>query len=453
MKNIENFIIKNEQPITNLMFENLIKEDSRNKSIKIYDENIFRNLKKFKINIDNEDEEKEDEERKKKEEEHKKDYEETIRRIEKLSSEIELYTNRIRRDMELDAKKKEEMERLEKIRIEEERKKKEERERKKREEEERERIKREREEKERKDRERLQNLVGGTIKDKLIKGANNFENIKKEVINIDNDKSKKKISDKILLKIMELLPNITMNNDLKGPNSSGEKLKKMLKELKDENQKEYYIYSCYWILMKIKNILTSSSINFKDCYIKAKLISFLDSKTLTYMFFQNMSNSCPYIIPVKNYESLFNDKNLAAERKNKFSQNRKENINKFIIYEYLYFSFLFIDINKNIDILDDFLKNMEAFEEKDIKYLIGNSFLCFINVFGNYIKYNKSSWLTRIQKILTKVQNGLNKEKNNTKRPEIKNNIDKINNDLDDYLQLLKENKNTKFIQEIEQMK
>ena len=119
MKNIENFIIKNEQPITNLMFENLIKEDSRNKSIKIYDENIFRNLKLFKINIDNDDEEKEDEERKKKEEEHKKDYEETIRRIEKLSSEIELYTNRIKRDMELDAKKKEEMERLEKIRIEE----------------------------------------------------------------------------------------------------------------------------------------------------------------------------------------------------------------------------------------------------------------------------------------------------------------------------------------------
>ena len=50
------------------------------------------------------------------------------------------------------------------------------------------------------------------------------------------------------------------------------------------------------------------------------------------MFFQNMSNSCPFIIPVKNYKSIFTDENLASEKENYFKQNRKDNIKKFIIY-------------------------------------------------------------------------------------------------------------------------
>ena len=460
MKNIENFIINIEPPLTTFMIDNIISEDSKNKSIRVYDKNLFKNLKLFKINMSNNEEEKENEEKERKEEIRRKEYQDTLRRIDNISSEIESHTNQIKRDMEIDVEKRKEMERLEKLRIERERKEREEKERI-----ERERIQREKEEKEKRDKaererkekeriqiekDRIKNL--GTIKNKLIKAANNFENIRKEVQIINDDKSKEKIINKIILNINDLVPNITTNKDLKEEKSSGKELKKILKELKDDNQKEFFIYSCYLILAEIKKILTSSSLNYKDSYIKAKLISFLDSKTLTYMFFQNMSNSCPFIIPVKNYKSLFTDENLASEKENYFKRNRKENINKFIIYEYLYFSFLFIDINKNIDILDDFLKNMEAFQEKDINYLIGSSFSSFINVFGYYIKTNKNIWFTRIQNLMNKVMKALNVEREKTKRADIKNIIDKINNDLEDYLKLLKENKKTKYVKEIENL-
>ena len=433
MKNIENFIINIEPPLTTFMIDNIISEDSKNKSIRVYDKNLFKNLKLFKINMSNNEEEKENEEKERKEEIRRKEYQDTLRRIDNISSEIESHTNQIKRDMEIDVEKRKEMERLEKLRIERERKEREEKERI-----ERERIQREKEEKEKRDKaekerkekeriqiekDRIKNL--GTIKNKLIKAANNFENIRKEVQIINDDKSKEKIINKIILNINDLVPNITTNKDLKEEKSSGKELKK---------------------------ILTSSSLNYKDSYIKAKLISFLDSKTLTYMFFQNMSNSCPFIIPVKNYKSLFTDENLASEKENYFKRNRKENINKFIIYEYLYFSFLFIDINKNIDILDDFLKNMEAFQEKDINYLIGSSFSSFINVFGYYIKTNKNIWFTRIQNLMNKVMKALNVEREKTKRADIKNIIDKINNDLEDYLKLLKENKKTKYVKEIENL-
>ena len=260
MKNIENFIINIEPPLTTFMIDNIISEDSKNKSIRVYDKNLFKNLKLFKINMNNNEKEKENEEKEGKEEIGRKEYEDTLRRIDNISSEIESHTNQIKRDMEIDVEKRKEMERLEKLRIERERKEREEKERI-----ERERIQREKEEKEKRDKaererkekeriqiekDRIKNL--GTIKNKLIKAANNFENIRKEVQIINDDKSKEKIINKIILNINDLVPNITTNKDLKEEKSSGKELKKILKELKDDNQKEFFIYSCYLILAEIK---------------------------------------------------------------------------------------------------------------------------------------------------------------------------------------------------------
>ena len=139
-----------------------------------------------------------------------------------------------------------------------------------------------------------------------------------------------------------------------------------------------------------------------DTYIKASLIFLINSKTLTYMFFQSISNSCPYIIPVKNFESIFKDKNIINEKKKSLNYDIKENTRKMTINQYLYFIFLNFDINKNKDIIEDYLTNMESFQLNDINYLISNSFSCFLNVFGNYIHNNNNNCSLRIRNIIKK---------------------------------------------------
>ena len=91
MKNIENFILDKKQPEgTSLSWNYMIFQDNKNKSTKIYDNSIFEKSSIFKI-IDNDedDEDYENKEEKQREEVSKKEYEETLKRIEKLNSDIE----------------------------------------------------------------------------------------------------------------------------------------------------------------------------------------------------------------------------------------------------------------------------------------------------------------------------------------------------------------------------
>ena len=185
-----------------------------------------------------------------------------------------------------------------------------------------------------------------------------------------------------------------------------------------------------------------------DTYIKASLIFLINSKTLTYMFFQSISNSCPYIIPVKNFESIFQDKNIINEKNKSLNYDIKENIRKMTINQYLYFTFLNFDINKNKDIIEDYLTNMESFQLNDINYLISNSFSCFVNVFGNYI-HSINNWSLRTRNIINKVKEGLKNERKTTRHPEIINIIDKIDNDLDEYCRLINGNQHTEFLRQI----
>ena len=65
MENIEEFMIEVEQePLTSLSIDNIINEDRINNSLKIYDENIFKNSPIFKISLANENEEELEEEEK-----------------------------------------------------------------------------------------------------------------------------------------------------------------------------------------------------------------------------------------------------------------------------------------------------------------------------------------------------------------------------------------------------
>ena len=449
MKKIDEFIIKEKEQLTMFSWNNLINEDSKNNSLKIYDANIFKNSNILKIiNDDGNEEDFEENEKKRKEEENKKENKEFLIKIEQLKSKMESDTNQIKLDMEKDNHKKEELKRLEEERIE---KEKQDFIRKQREQIEREeKLKQERERKHRQDLRRQNdiNAVGGTIKEKLKKAGNNFENIRKEVKKIYDNKNddSKKIENKIFREIMAILPNIT---NLSNVDKLSKELLKILKELKDENLKEFYIYACFLILSKIKNILTSSALDYNDCYIKAKLIYAINSKTLTYMLFQFISNSCPFIIPVKDFESIFQDNSIIQEKYNNLLKDIKETNRKFTILEYFYFIYLYLDTNNNIKIIEDYLNNMEAFKPEEINYLIGNSFMCFFNVLGNYIQRNKKEWMIRINNIIKNIKIGLEIDRKNTKNKNIKSIIDKIIFDLENNYKLIERNQNTKFLQKM----
>ena len=451
MKNIENFILDKKHPEgTSLSWNYMIYEDNKNKSTKIYDNSIFDNSSIFKI-IDNDDEDEdcENKEEKKREEVSKKEYEETLKRIEKLNSDIESYTNQIKTDMILDSKKREEMrqkeenERKRRERIKKEREEREEKER-------RDKALKEEEERRKKERERQQrkNIVEGGIKEKLIKAANNFENIKKEITKINRNKAYEKTVDNIFRKIMEILPNVTTLDDI---NKYSDEINKIFKEFKENKCKEFYLCTCYLILSRIKDILISSDLDYKDCYIKAKLINDLKSKTLTYMFYQNISNLCPYIIPVKDFESVFKDKKIFMDKNNKALANINKNYRDITVLQYLYFIFIYLDKNKNINIIEDYINNMKKFKPEEINYLVSNSFMCFINVFGNFIKRNKNNLMNNITAIIDNIKLGLQIERKNTRSKDIKSLIDKINNDIEDSYLSINKNNNTKFLKEIEE--
>ena len=448
MKSIENFILDKKQPeATSLSWNYMICEDKKNKSLKIYDNNIFKKSSIFKI-IDNdeEDEDHEDKEEKKREEKSKKEYKELLKRIDKLSTDIESYTNEIKTNMVLDLRKREEM--RQKIEIEKRKRIQKEREEKEREEKEkREKALKEEEERRKIERERLQRKNVGAIKEKLIKAANNFENIKKEITKINRNKEYERTVDNIFKKIMGILPNVTTLDDIV---KYSEEINKVFDEFKENKCKEFYLCTCYLILSRIKDILISSDLDYKDCYIKAKLINNLKSKTLTYMFYQNISNLCPYIIPVKDFESVFKDKEIIMDKNNKALGNISKNYRDITVLQYLYFIFIYLDINKNINIIEDYINNMIKFKPEDINYLVSNSFLCFINVFGNYIKRNKNNWMNNLGAIKNNIKLGLQMERQKTRYKDIKSLIDKINNDIEENYLSINKNTNTRFLKEIE---
>ena len=474
MKNIENFIIKETKPLTTTSWNNLIKEDHKNSNIKIYDESLFNKVKCFRVVMDNDEEEKIEEEKiKKEEEEKKKKHEKYLEKINLFNSNIEKRLNEIKRDMEEDQKKREELERQEEMRMEQEKKKKEEEERKKIEQdkkriddevrkkreaqekkrkEEEERKKREQQMKMQRDRQinggmNLTHNAGGSIKERLINAGNNYQNIINEVKKINENRSLKKISDKILRNINEINSKLSTKADI---DKSTEIFIKLLDELKNGQYQDLYLYACFQILATLSEKLYNMSISsqsYEKYFIVAKIISKINSKTLSYMLYQRISFICPYIIPIIYTQRDFPDKETLKKRQGflKEDLNIKDVYNRLKNYEYLYFIFLWLDADRNINILEDYINNIEVFRPADINYLISNSFLCFIDVFGNYIYNKNKNWIQRIINIQKTIIEGLELSNRNTHKSEEKNINGVISHYLKDFMAKIKKNRPTKF--------
>ena len=444
MINIEKFKLEENSKNSVFSWDKLIHEDRRNNYIIEFDEDIFTNSTIFKVSkhedimIDGEEKEK-----KRKEEEKRKEYEKNLKRIEDLTKEIESNTFQIKIDMEENEKKREEIEKQKKL--EEERRQIEIERQKKIEEERRRKL----EEEEKKKEEELRKMQaknkddnGKNIKERLINAANNFENIRNEIKEINKNKNLTKITNNIFKSVSEYISKTIVISQV---NDAIKSIRKLFDEIKaKDNNKELHLYACHTILSKIKTILTSSEINFKDIFIKSKIIFMTQSKTLTYLFYQNMAYLCPFIIPVK--KSMNNHQGIRDEN------IINEDYNQYSIIEYLYFSFLFLDINNNINILEEFIKGMEAFPQNDFNYLLSKAFLCFIDVFGNYIKKNKNEWMKRILSISNKAKTALENEKKK-ERGIKKSLVDKIYLDLENILMSIQRDNDTNYISEIKKVK
>ena len=405
---------KEKQPLTFFSMNNIIFEDNPNKTIKIYDKTLFDNMNVLKLEkVENVELNKESqfEEKIKNLEKEKSQFDTYISKMKNLISEIEANTNQIKLEMETDKKKKEELKKKEEERLKKERQLKLEEERKKRE---MERLRKEKEEQERiKRQQELQNKQkneiadifnnsGRNVKERLINAGKNFENVKKEIKKIVDNQNLSNLTRKIIIAINDTITNKTTT--IKNLDKSIKELDKLLKEIKQKNNEELYLYACFNILVFIFKKIdeVESGIDYESIFIISKIIFSLNCKTLTYLFFQRISNKCPYIIPLpyikEEYDRLFKDNDLNEV----FRLCRNA--------EYIYFTFLYLDINKYIDIIENYISNLEQFNFESINFLISNSFYCFIDVFGNYILKNKRNWINKILKIKDNVMKGLGEE-------------------------------------------
>ena len=445
-------------PLTSYSMNTIIFEDNPYKTIKIYDSSLFNQMNIFKIQEIERKEIEEDldlVEKSKKREKEKSDFELYISKMKKIISDIESSTNDIKLNMEKDKVKKEELKRQEKERILKERKEREELERNRKIEEERIKIEQARIKRIREEQEKQRNDIiglegfnngGRNIKERLINAGKNFENIKEEIKKISNDGNLMVQTFKVSKAINDLITNKTTSINNIGLSIG--KLDQLLKEIKQKNNQSLFLYANYCILTfifkKLKEI--DSEISYENIIICAKIIISLNCKTLTYMFFQRVSNKCPYIIPLP-YSKVEHDKIFSGQDLNEVYKLCRD-------AEYIYFTFLFLDIGKYINIVEDYISNLEKFTHKNMNFLITNSFLCFIDVLGNYIWRSKKNWINRIIKIKENVIKGLNDEANKVANTEshlvainktIKLKIENCFNELNS-------NQNTNFIKKYNEL-
>ncbi len=418
----ENGMINKQQPLSNFTMNNLIYEDNENKKLTIYDSSLFENMECFKIaNKENSeiDSEFNAQEKKKKLEKEILNFQTYISKYKNYLTDMESHTNKIILEMELDQKKREEMEKKEIERLERIRKIREEEERIKKEEEAKRRadeIKKINEERIRIQKEKEKNKINGleefnkggrNIKERLINAGKNYVNIKKEVEKIINYSSAKTIK---INKAVNDIITLKATSYKFIEREAIHDLKKLFNEIKEGENKELYLYACFCILSIIFNKLKELDLemNYDNIIINAQIIKSLDCTTLIYMFFQRVSNKCPYIIPLP-YVKVEHDKIFKeAEINQVFKLTRDA--------EYIYFTFLYLDINKYISIVENYIINIEGFKPEHINFLISSSFLCFIDVFGNYIIDNKREWMNKIYKIKENVVKGLKIEEMKCKK-------------------------------------
>ena len=296
--------------------------------------------------------------------------------------------------------------------------------------------------------------AGGSIKERLINAGNNFQNIIDEVRKINENRSLKEKSDKIFQTINENVTKLSVITDI---DRTTEIFIKLLNQLKSSQYQDLYLYACFQILASLSEKLYNmgiSSQSYEKYLIVAKIISKINSKTLTYLLYQRISYICPYIIPIIYTQRDFPDKEILKKRQGfqKVDKYIKDVNNRLNNYEYLYFIFLWLDADRNINIIEDYINNVEVFRPAEINYLISNSFLCFIDVFGNYIYRYKKNWLQRIINIQKIMLEGLELSKRNTNKSDEKNINAVISHKIKDFMNKINKNLPTRFMENKEKL-
>lgn len=426
------------KPFSNYSLNCLLNEDNKYNYTKVYAKDIFISLpfsvspqEENQINIKKE-EEKDSDILDKKLKQEMNESEKFFEKISWLKSKLDSGINGIKLDMELDKNKKEEIERQEKIRKEIQEKNRQEMIRKRQEQEEKERQERLRREQirnqMRNQNQGLINVEGLSIKEKLIQAGNNYQKIYVEMRKFwENKNLFEREKNKIIAETNEKLTQLTAFESVE---ETAQYFNKSFKIVEQSKSQELYLYLAYNILsllFKKLNSLLPGSVDNEKYYTQASFLSRIKSKTLENLFFQRVSNLCPYVIPVVyKLEDFGGDINILRERLGILEEKEDLNeVNKRLTnYEYIYFIYLLNDKKKYKAVVEDYVNNLEKTQFREKLFFVGGGFRIFLNIFGNDIKKNENNeWnlFPKLEKVKEKIITGLKKERDETRNYTIKN--------------------------------
>lgn len=256
------------------------------------------------------------------------------------------------------------------------------------------------------------------IKEKLIKSANNYWNLRDMLKKISQNPKNKKATDKILFEINTVIDQISQEEHLE------ERIKTvntLLKEITNMNDKELYVYTLNYICQRI--ILKSDKYKKEHKKIFLTFAKFIyrisqEHKLLQDYFMMMIVYKCPYVIPITYNKKDFKD-NYTYMKRLGYSTDKEtmsDMINNMECYGYFYFAFLSCD-NKFIPIIKEY---MDILEMIVIDYPIATVFKTFLNTLGNYIKDKIPNSMDKLKKLTERLTKGLNDLKSISKSSLLK---------------------------------
>jgi hypothetical protein len=255
------------------------------------------------------------------------------------------------------------------------------------------------------------------FKKQLLDSANHYwDNIRLKIKEISEDKSKKRLLDKIVTEVNIVIQQFSSEADI---DRSVSKIKSILKEL--ISQYNLYIYCIDYLikclLIKSEKYLNEDKINY---VVFAKLISLLskDNVLIRNYFLHMIAYKCPYIIP-----KIFSDKEYPDEKIRRkrlgFSDTSTENerltdfLNNMECYSYLYFNFLLLC--NIIEIIKDYTNSLLTVT---ITHPIGSVFKVFLYILGSKVK--ELEGMQKLTDIFIRMTKTLEEIKNKTTQGDIK---------------------------------
>ena len=291
----------------------------------------------------------------------------------------------------------------------------------------------------------------------LIESADSYHKNKFLVNNISTDSNLLKLTNNIFTLVNDTIIKLTTNDDI---NICSKSIIDLLEKYKNCNDENLFMY-CLDILIKMIHKKSVSYIeeNKKIYYIYCLFIHNISKKynIVNDYFIQFTCYICPYVIPKLYNIKEFNNDKLEFKKRYGFI-NDQQSINEFLNNikgnSYCFFSYIYATINEKDK--HDFKLNSElyineyltALLDKNIineyDYPIVSNFICFLDVFGNYLYNKNNSNLVSAYKYVIKHCESLKKNVTalKTMRSTINSNIFILNN----LIKLIENKTNTPFI-------